>query len=123
GSAKASSVTVTPAVPASTSPTVLEIIRPGIVTVAPRPPITIGSTRVASRPSLKTTMAVAPAACAISYLTTKPQVPRRISATLPAISPALVSAAQPSIGVAGTRLPEMGPTSPKVTGPAPSSEG
>src|SRR5258708_16619412 len=93
---------------------------PGMVIVLSRPPITIGSTRPGLAPSLNTTIALAPAACAAVYLTRKVQVPRSMSAILPAISAALVSGVQPLIGSAATTPAEIGPTIFTSTGPAPS---
>src|SRR6185437_1828306 len=69
------------------------------------------------------TIAVAPAACALRYLSMKPQTPRTMNAILPLTAAAFVSGAQPFAGAAVTSESVIGPVCASVTGPAPSSEG
>src|SRR5258706_13294730 len=105
---------------AMAKPSVELIMTPGMLTVLSRPPITIGPTREGLAPSLKTTIALAPAACAAVYLTRKVHVPRSMSAILPAIAAPLVSGAQPLMGSAATTPAEIGPPTFNNTRPAPS---
>lgn len=87
--------TVVPAVAASSLPTSKLVKNEGIVT--PGPP-SVGFRSISVRPgcpSLNTMAAEAPAAMALSTLMRKLQVPRCISAMLPAVNPAKSLASHP----------------------------
>src|SRR5581483_592243 len=72
-------------------------------------------------PSLKMSTADAPAFWAFSALSWKVQVPRWISATLPAVKPAKSEASQPAlepgVGGGGNRLPAVSSTAPVTSSP------
>ena len=88
---------------AKCTPSAYEMPTTGTVTGPPRPPAK-GSVRP-GWPSLKMMTAIAPAAVALATLSANRQVPRWMSAMLPAVKPPKSAASQPLVedgsGVAG----------------------
>jgi hypothetical protein len=89
--------TTVPGVAASSLPMAKLVPIAGIVAVVSSPSVPATVSSRPGWPSLKTTAAAAPAACAFSTFWANGHVPRCMSATLPAVKPAKSAASQPEV--------------------------